>query len=125
MKRDWDVIRLLLTKLEDLPPASYLSLADFKEQETDYVYVISYHMKMLIDGGYVEGQMSCELGTAPKHFFATGLKEKGHDFLDTIRDETIWNKTKETFAAKGIDMSFETIKQVAIATVTSMLGLSV
>lgn len=124
MKRDWDVIRLLLTKLEDLPPASSLTLADFKVQGTDYAYVISYHMKMLIDGGYVEGQLSHELSTAPKHFFATGLKEKGHDFLDAIRSDTIWNKTKETLAAKGIDMSFESIKTVAVTAMSSMLGLS-
>ncbi len=68
--------------------------------------------------------MSRVLGRGPINFTATRLTWTGHEFLDATRSDTVWNKTKETFTTKGLDMTFETIKAVAAAAMTSMLGLS-
>ncbi|QNF14450.1 DUF2513 domain-containing protein [Aeromonas jandaei] len=127
MKRDWDVVRSILTKIED--EVSFqkkrLELSDFHKETFDEQYVISEHMRLLIeDAGVVRGVMNPRLGQKVVDFIATGLTFSGHEFLDSIRNDTVWNKTKETFETKGLDMTFETIKAVAAAAMTSMLGLS-
>ncbi|MFM5515673.1 DUF2513 domain-containing protein [Aeromonas dhakensis] len=125
MKRDWDTVRDLLTKLESLPSTDhYLSLGGADVTDINTAYCTSYHMELLIEAGLVEGQMHKVLGGGPVNFTASRLTWEGHEFLDSIRSETVWDKTKETFASKGLDMTFETIKAVAAAAMTSILGLS-
>ncbi|MGI9572537.1 DUF2513 domain-containing protein [Alloalcanivorax xenomutans] len=111
MKRDWDTIREVLTRLEDLPSTdSTLAISDFPE---DQAYAYSYHVELLIDAGLVEGQMSRTLGRGPTDFFARRLTWRGHELLDSIRSNTVWEKTKKTFAEKGLDMTFDLVKSVA------------
>lgn len=111
MKRNWDTIRDLLTRLEELPDTdATLRLSDFP---ADREFEISYHMELLMEAGLVEGQMSKTLGGGPTEFFARRLTWLGHEFLDAVRSDTVWNKTKKTFSAKGIDMTFDLVKTVA------------
>ncbi len=125
MKRDWDLIREMLTKVESMSCYdNNLSIAAFKIDSYEERYLASEHMKLLIDKGFVYGAMHPIAGREPKGFSVNGLTWEGHEFLDSIRSDTVWNKTKETFATKGLEMTFETIKAVAAAAMTSMLGLS-
>ncbi|MGU5840274.1 DUF2513 domain-containing protein, partial [Aeromonas caviae] len=74
MKRDWDTVRDILTKLESLPSTDhYLSLGDFELTDVSDAYAISYHMELLIEAGLVEGKMSRVLGGGPINFTATRL----------------------------------------------------
>ena len=111
MKRNWDTIREILTRLEGLPDTNAtLRLSDFP---TDLAFEYSYHTELLMEAGLVEGQMSRTLGGGPTDFFAQRLTWAGHEFLDSIRSDTVWAKTKKTFASKGIDMTFDLVKSVA------------
>ncbi|KAF0809233.1 hypothetical protein A167_01994 [Alcanivorax sp. S71-1-4] len=111
MKRNWDTIREILTRLEELPDTdATLHLSDFP---ADRAYEYSYHVELLIGAGLIEGQMSRTLGHGPTHFFARRLTWPGHELLDAIRSDTVWNKTKKTFTSKGIDMTFDLVKSVA------------
>ncbi len=124
MKRDWDSVRFLLTSLEALPNTDEsLSLDSFEHETEEATYSTSYHMVLLIEAGLVDGVMYESLDDGPTDFSAYRLTWEGHEFLDSIRNDTVWNTTKETFASKGIDMTFETIKAVAAAAITSILGL--
>lgn len=121
MKRDWDTIRDLLTRIEELPTTDHrLRLSDF---EKDAAYTTSYHMELLINAGLVEGMMLPVISGGPVNFTTSKLTWEGHGFLDAIRNDTVWNKTKDTFASKGLDMTFDGIKSVAAWCLTSMLGL--
>ncbi|MGL6496170.1 DUF2513 domain-containing protein [Aeromonas veronii] len=122
MRRDWDTVRDVLTKLERLPNTDrYLSLGNFELTDEEAAYTISYHMELLIEAGLVEGKMSRVLGGGPINFTATRLTWAGHEFLDAIRSDTVWNKTKETFTTKGLDMTFDLIKTVAGGVATALL----
>lgn len=121
MKRDWDTVRELLTRIEELPTTDHrLTLGDF---EQNAAYTTSYHMDLLIKAGLVDGRMHPVLGGGPVQFTASKLTWEGHGFLDAIRNDTVWNKTKATFTDKGLDMTFDGIKSVAAWCLTSMLGL--
>ncbi|WP_090701935.1 DUF2513 domain-containing protein [Nitrosomonas aestuarii] len=43
----------------------------------------------------------------------TDLTWYGHELLDVIRNESIWNKTKSIFVDKGAAMTFGLGKEVA------------
>jgi hypothetical protein len=120
MKRDWDTIRELLNKVEECTlPTEMVRLADFDEQRAA---AISYHMSLLIEAGLVKGQVVQTTGPEVKEFFAQSLTWEGHEFLDSIRNDTVWTKTKKVFTEKGIEMSFDLVKSVAQVLVKAALG---
>lgn len=53
--------------------------------------------------------------------FVSSLTYKGHEFLQQIRNETIWFKTKEKLKPLGI-MTIDIISQVASNVIISMLN---
>ena len=111
MKRNWDTIRELLTKLEECDlPQDMLQLSSFPE---DRAAEISYHLELLIEAGLVDGEMVKTLGGGPYDFFANRLTWNGHEFLDAIRSDTVWQKTKKVFVTKGVSMTFDLVKSVA------------
>ena len=111
MRRNWDTIREILVRLEELPDTESLqSLEDFPQERA---YEISYHAELLLDAGLAEGKMQRHLDPGAADFMLQRLTWNGHEFLDAVRSDTVWNKTKKTFASKGLDMTFELAKSVA------------
>jgi hypothetical protein len=119
MKRDWDVIRELLTRVEECSvPDDMIQLSSFPPERAAE---ISYHMELLIEAGLVDGQMSKTLGPGPPSFFATRLTWDGHEFLDGIRSETVWQKTKKSFVSNGTSMTFDLVKSVVKEAASTLL----
>lgn len=124
MKRNWDTIRDLLVKVEECTlPTEMVRLDHFpKERAAE----ISYHMALLIEAGLVKGQMVQTIGPEVKDFFADKLTWNGHEFLDSIRSNTVWQKTKMVFAEQGISMTFDLVKegakQVGAAILAAAIG---
>ena len=120
MKRNWDTIRELLVKVEACTlPSEIVTLSQFEQERHAE---ISYHMALLIEAGLVQGHMSQSIGPSVKHFMASRLSWQGHEFLDAIRNDTIWNKTKKLFLEKGVDMSFDLVKSAAASFMAAALG---
>jgi hypothetical protein len=119
MKRDWDTIRTILTKLEDSTSSNdILELSSFPLEEAEK---ISYHIELLLEANLIEGEMTPTLGSGPTSFYITRLTWYGHEFLDSINNDTIWKKTKKSFSNSGISMTFELVKTVATETAASAL----
>lgn len=111
MKRNWDVIRKILLKVEALPDEhSMVTSSDFEADAIDNENAV-YHMDLLIQAGLIRGE--CHKVTAPAHCLLYSLTWDGHEFLDKIRRETIWNKIKETARIKGVDLTIDTVKAIA------------
>ena len=91
MKRDMDLIRTILLKLDADPEvdgahsraAINLGIADYKSEE------VNYHAAMLIEAGYLAGNTK-----RMDVVLVSKLTWQGHDFLDSIRDPKIWVRTK-------------------------------
>jgi hypothetical protein len=123
MKRNWDTIRDLLTKVEACTlPTDMVKLSDFPEEQAAEV---SYHMELLIDAGLVNGQMSKSLGPEIKSFFARKLTWEGHEFLDGIRSDTVWEKTKKVFVEQGVSMTFDLVKEGAKSVGSALLNAAI
>lgn len=119
MKRNWETIRELLTKVEECTlPTDMVRLGSFPPERAEE---ISYHMTLLIEAGLVNGQVSKTIGPEVKDFFAQRLTWEGHEFLDAIRSDTVWQKTKKTFVDQGVSMTFDLVKAVAKEAAVSLM----
>jgi len=111
MKRDWDMIREILGKTEECTlNTDAVRLSDFPESDAASA---SYHVALLIDAGLIDGQVANTMGAGEKDFFAQRLTWEGHEFLDSIRSDTVWKKTKKLFADEGLSMTVDLIKGAA------------
>jgi hypothetical protein len=111
MTRDMDLVRELLLDITE----EKLRPDDWNEKE-------KYHLKMLKDIGYVEG-IAFLLTSAGWEATASNprLTWSGHEFFDTIKSKTVWEKIKKVLKDKGLDLSVETIKLVAPNVLASIL----
>jgi len=111
VKRNWETIRELLSKVEECSlPTEMVRLSQFSKERAAE---ISYHMSLLIEAGLVQGQMVQTFGPEVKDFFGQRLTWEGHEFLDSIRSDTVWVKTKKIFTEQGVSMTFELVRSVA------------
>jgi hypothetical protein len=123
MKRDWDTIREILLCLEEKGPEEHsLRLSNFQEGRSSE---FSYHVELLIEAGLIRGEMVKAMGQKVPDFIITRLTWEGHELLDAIKSDTIWNKTKESFISKGLSMSFELVKSMAIKIASDYLGTNI
>ena len=77
---------------------------------------VAYHVTMLVEDGFVKGNVAGEMPVISK------LTWQGHEFLDDIRDQDIWDKTKER--AKGLaSVGLTLIWEIAKAEIKMKLGL--
>jgi hypothetical protein len=119
MQRDWDLIRKILIQVEALGDTRSQFHAD--EVEGADPETVSYHIRLLIDAGLVDGICSQGLD-GPLRCFASALTWEGHEFLDKIRSAGMWNKIKATAREKGLSLSFDVIKVAATHAITALMG---
>jgi len=94
MKRDMDLIREILISIEDNPQMDgtrefYFSTPEemgFPNQSADE---LAYNYSLLVEAGFVDGG-----NTAFWPLVVRRLTWKGHEFLASIKDKGIWEKTK-------------------------------
>lgn len=119
MQRNWDLIRLILLKLEGLETTSGQVRPD--EIEGYDKEVVSYHVRLLMDAGLIEGECSRTMG-APLYCVGYALTWEGHELLDRMRDATLWNRIKGVARQKGLDLSLDVIRQAAKALIGGLLA---
>ena len=114
MKRDMDLCRKILLTIE----------AHTQNKEIYGFYVdgydrdvVKYHCDLLKQAGFITKSSKDILGEV----IVGELTWEGQDFLDKIREDTVWNKIKEVITQKGVTLTFEIIKSVAPSIISSMV----
>jgi hypothetical protein len=109
MKRDWDVIRQVLVEVEALDDESRGSATYGRgEEQPEADSVKAAHALLLWKAGYLEGvDGATTMGPA---LFAPDLSWAGHDLLDTLRSEAVWERIKITAKEKGLELTFDAVK---------------
>ena len=119
MKRDMDLIRKSLMKLE-----GYVSDDDIRQIDLEgYSHEqIAYHVYLLHDAALIRAQVLFGGGSAaPKDYAIFGLTWEGHDFLDACRDDTRWNRAKEIVSEMGSSVTFDVLKSLLVQLALSQL----
>ena len=113
MKRDLDLGRKILLKLEELPynlGGHHFELEGYSPDQ------INYHLTLLEEAGLIEAiNVSSHdgIGWLPQR-----LTWSGHDFLEASKDESRWEKAKRIVVEKGGGIAFDVLKKVLITLMT-------
>jgi hypothetical protein len=123
-----DLIRTLLLKLEALPSkgSSVIIVSGFDPQMAIESFTpdeIEYHLRLLHAEKFLDSP-GTKLPMAGVTF--RGLTWAGHDFLDSVRDDGVWRKTKSGAEAAGgftIDLLAGLAKAILKAKIKELSGL--
>lgn len=116
MKRDMDLVRLILLKIEE----EYQVTAIYNLEIDGYcMESVAYHCQILHEAGLISAYNAQYADDQIWGFGVGSLTWEGHDFLDKIRDNSLWNKVKRTIAKKGLPLVIETIKTISSAFITA------
>jgi hypothetical protein len=110
MKRNPDLVKAILVAVEaNTNPGHWV---DIELPDTSAID-IAYHIKIMCEGGLLEGDdLTVRSGFDWK---ATDLTWQGYEFLDTIKNDTVWAKTKDFVKSKGGSTSLTVIGKIAAA----------
>ncbi len=116
MKRDMDLVREILLKIEE----EYTSKAIFNLKIDGYdAEIIAYHCEILYEANLISSYKAQYYSGGIYSFSVGSLTWNGNDYLDKVRDNSIWAKTKETITKKGLPLILDTIKTVSTAFITA------
>jgi len=118
MKRDMELIRQILLSVEEHDDVK----VDCDDEK------LAYHLLLLAEQQFLRGVAVQECLNGPPVVQRTmsyvRLSSKGHDFLDAIRDDSVWKKTREKMATVGGSVTMEVVLAIATKFVLDRLGLT-
>ncbi len=139
MKRDLDLIRhiMLILEADDFSQKTRYTVSTFvddtfsddsddRRQNSPYVQEfarVSGHIALLLDEGFIEATIFPGSYEGYDDFIIERMTSLGHDYLDSVRDDNVWSKTKEKLGPLINTVSLSTIIDVAQAYIRQMLGL--
>lgn len=120
MKRDMELIRKILFAIEDKYIDTWLEGSEIPIDGYD-MNTIAYHCAILHDANLIYDYKG-EYASGELYFFGVGrLTWEGHEFLDKIKNDTVWSQTKETLTKKGVPFVLDAVKEVATTITSSMI----
>ena len=114
MKRDMELIRLLLLEVEeeDTP-----DLSQYPEQQQ------LYHMILLIEAELVKGEVIDGEDGSACSAHATRLTWRGHEFLDAARNPSVWKQVSDKLKSAGASLPLPIIQEMLISVLKKQVGL--
>jgi hypothetical protein len=97
MKRDMDFVRDLLLRIEAGEKLFSWSGSHTGREHNPEEEKLGEHIRLLKQADFIDVLDESSSGV----IFLNGLSWKGHDFLDSVRDPKIWEKTKTGAAVAG------------------------
>lgn len=64
--------------------------------------VAAYNLKIMDQAGFTTSNI--QYADNESMWITSSLTWQGHEFLDSIKSDTIWNKTKEEIKSKGLEI---------------------
>ncbi|MGQ0430350.1 MAG: DUF2513 domain-containing protein [Gammaproteobacteria bacterium] len=113
MKRDWDVIRQVLTEIEE-DNQDRLTYGDQEDR------IKTRHAFLLRDAGFISGIDASTM--EGKALLTPELTWEGHELLATIRSKPLWEKITKAAQDKGIELSFEAVIALAKTALAAVLS---
>lgn len=126
MKLNHDLVRLSLLYIEEyafyrksVSSDDMIKTKDFANYTKDEIV---YTLDKLIEAGYIKGVIKkSDMDFNPKLIaIISSITWQGHEYLDNIRDDIVWNKTKKAFS-KFTSVSLSVANKIATQVITSMI----
>lgn len=104
MKRDMDLIRYIMICLEEEMNAGSIYIADnidFTKFSNDVTKnIVNEHLMLLLENEFIDASFAGSK-FSPSTFAIKRITNKGHDFIDALRNDNVWNKVKEKATSVG------------------------
>lgn len=123
MKQNTDCIRdILLTVEQDVPLDGHIDIKNLSLPNSYEREDVVYSLKLLKEANYLNVTLE---GASNIYYliWIGNMTYEGHQFLDSIRNDSVWLSTKEKVAEFGSNLSLSLISQVASAIIKSKLNL--
>lgn len=118
MKRDMELVRKILFKIEETVD----NVTEYDIKIEGYTMEqVAYHCSILHEGGYISNYKAQYADCGIYSFGVGRLTWEGHEFLDKIREDTIWNKTKDTIKTQGLPFVFDIVKSVSTGIIDGII----
>ena len=119
MKRDLDLVRQLMLQIEALPAAPPVQ---YRMSEIEDPVLLA-HLEMLIEAGLVSGRISRSQGARGDVISVSGLTWQGHEWVEMVRSQSLWNDVKSAVLDGGGVLTFELTKAMAAKLLRARLAL--
>ena len=119
MKRDLDLVRHILLQIEALPAGPP---AQYRMSEIEDPLLLA-HFELVVGSGLVNGKISRSQSSRGDVISISGLTWEGHEWIETVRSDGVWNETKATLRDDGGALTYELTKAVADRILRARLGL--
>lgn len=117
MKRDFDLIRELLLDIEEnIGPVNEGYEPNVEGYSEELIYG---HLILLAEAGFITGA-NIEIHGGGV-YIAHSMTYSGFDFLDKIRDTTMWAKIKAFVKSKGAPLVVDTIKMASVEIIKNLI----
>ncbi|MEN2424701.1 DUF2513 domain-containing protein [Chromobacterium vaccinii] len=118
MKRDLDLIRKILIKIEEAPTGA----CDYEIQIDGYDQpVVNEHLILLVEANLIKANAIVFMdGT--KQVLVNDLTWAGHDFISVSQKDSVWKIAKEKVIAPGASFTFDLLKEWLRAESAKYLG---
>ena len=125
MKRDLDLIRKIMLVIES--SNSEYAFRDTKDladavENTD-LHAVAFHIKLLLDCQYIIGKEFSTIGLGYADFCVDRLTSQGCDYLDSVRNDSIWKAVKDKLANFGGTATLAVVQDLAVSLIRSQLGI--
>ena len=126
IKRDLNLIRNILLETEAAPSdtLTVYAIADKYHVDPD---LVAYQLDLLAEAGFLKVRGLTIAWTPDTRKYdderINRLTLEGHNYLDAIRNDTVWQNTLAELRNIGISVSFEIVKEIASNYLKRMLGL--
>ena len=121
MKLDFDCIRDVLLTLEKFPYGEVILSEQLYDDLKNYSpETISYSLLKLYEADYIEAHIPEIDGVFPEVSHIYDITFQGHEFLDNIRSNKIWVKTKSILSELGSG-SIKFASQIAVCILTELI----
>ena len=119
MRRDLDLVRQLMLTIEALPASPPVQYRAGEVEDP----VLLAHLELMIRAGLVNGKISQSHGARGDVISISGLTWEGHEWVEMVRSQSLWNETKSALLDHGGALTFELTKAVAGKLLRARLGL--
>jgi len=121
MKRDMELIRKIILKIEDHPSGwapSDLTIEGFSREQ------IGYHCYLIVDSGLAAGTDVTALESDGPEYRVTHLTAAGHDFAESSRNQYVWEVVMADMREKGFSsVALDLVKKLLDKQVRKKLDL--
>lgn len=121
MKRDLELVRKLLLFFDEKPGSEHVELPPISGYEE---LSIKYHLVLLHDAGYLRCE-TVKSSTSDRVIYVLpfDLTWSGHEFLDKIREQFIWDEVMATIKEHGFfSASVDFVKKLADSAIRKRLN---